>query len=62
MLLVAGAIIYGAVFTVNKMAAEAGVMPLAYGFWQSFGAGLVLWIILLLKRERLPLSRIHLLQ
>ena len=38
-LLVAGAIIYGAVFTVNKMAAEAGVMPLAYGFWQSFGAG-----------------------
>ncbi len=60
-LLVAGAIIYGAVFTVNKMAAEAGVMPLAYGFWQSFGAGLVLWIILLLKRERLPLSRIHLL-
>jgi hypothetical protein len=27
LLLVAGAIVYGAVFTVNKMAAEAGVMP-----------------------------------
>jgi drug/metabolite transporter (DMT)-like permease len=61
LLLVAGAIIYGAVFTVNKMAADAGVMPLAYGFWQSFAAGLALWIVLVIKGERLPLSRVHLL-
>jgi len=60
-LLVADAVIYGAIFTVNKKAAEAGVPPLAYGFWQSFGAGLVLWIVLTLKGENLPLSRIHLL-
>ncbi|MGO9700318.1 MAG: DMT family transporter [Xanthobacteraceae bacterium] len=60
-LLVAGAVIYGAIFTVNKMAAQAGVPPLAYGFWQSLGAGLVLWIILTLKGESLPVSRIHLL-
>jgi drug/metabolite transporter (DMT)-like permease len=60
-LLGVSAIIYGGVFTVNKMAGDAGVPPLAYGFWQSFGAGLLLWIVLALKGERLPLSRRHLL-
>ena len=59
-MLAAAAIIYGAVFTVNKLAAAGGVPPLAYSFWQSFGAGLILWLVLTLNGERLGLSRQHL--
>ena len=58
-LLVGAAIIYGAIFSANKMAAAAAVPPLAYGFWQSFGAGLLLLIILALRGEKLALSRAH---
>jgi drug/metabolite transporter (DMT)-like permease len=56
-MLLSAALIYGAVFTVNKLAAKAGVPALAYSFWQSFGAGLVLWIVLTLGGERLGISR-----
>lgn len=59
-MLVAAAIIYGAVFTVNKLAATGGVPPLAYSFWQSFGAGVVLWLVLTLNGERLGVTRQHL--
>ena len=57
LMLLGAAVIYGAVFTVNKIAATGGVPPLAYAFWQSFGAGLLLWIVLTLRGERLSLSR-----
>ena len=40
--------------------AAGGVPPLAYSFWQSFGAGVVLWVALTLKGERLGLTRQHL--
>ena len=56
-MLIAAAVIYGAVFSVNKIAANGGAPPLAYAFWQSFGAGLLLWIVLTLRGERLSLSR-----
>jgi drug/metabolite transporter (DMT)-like permease len=56
-MLVGAAVIYGAMFTVNKLAATGGAPPLAYAFWQSFGAGLVLWIVLTFRGERLGLSR-----
>jgi drug/metabolite transporter (DMT)-like permease len=59
-MLAAAAIIYGAIFTVNKLAATGGVPPLAYSFWQSFGAGVVLWLVLKLKGERLGVTRQHL--
>ena len=59
-MLAAAAVIYGAIFTVNKLAAAAGVPPLAYAFWQSFGAGLVLWLVLTLNGERLRVTRQHL--
>jgi drug/metabolite transporter (DMT)-like permease len=49
MMLLGAAVIYGAMFSVNKIAAKAGVPPLAYSFWQSFGAGLVLWAVLTLR-------------
>ena len=57
LMLVAAAVIYGAMFSVNKMAAAGGAPPLAYAFWQSFGAGVVLWIVLTLRGERLGMSR-----
>jgi drug/metabolite transporter (DMT)-like permease len=60
-LLIAVAIVYGAIFSVNKMAAAAGAPPLAYGFWQSFGGGLLLYTILVLKGERLAIDRGHVL-
>jgi drug/metabolite transporter (DMT)-like permease len=56
-MLLGAAVIYGAVFSVNKLAATGGAPPLAYAFWQSFGAGLVLWIVLTLRGERLSVSR-----
>ena len=59
--LLAAAIIYGAIFSDNKMAAAAATPPLAQGFWQSLGGGVLLWIILTLKAEKLPLSQHHLL-
>ncbi len=59
-MLAAAALIYGAIFTVNKLAATSGVPPIAYSFWQSLGAGLVLWLVLTLKGERLGVTRQHL--
>ena len=60
LMLLGAAIIYGAMFSVNKSAAAGGAPPLAYAFWQSFGAGLVLWIVLTLRGERLGVSPRHL--
>jgi drug/metabolite transporter (DMT)-like permease len=59
-MLVGAAVIWGAVFSVNKIAANGGAPPLAYAFWQSFGAGLLLWIVLTLRGERLAVSHRHL--
>jgi drug/metabolite transporter (DMT)-like permease len=42
MMLVAAALVYGAFISVHKLAGEAGIAPIAYGFWQSLGAGSVL--------------------
>jgi drug/metabolite transporter (DMT)-like permease len=60
LMLLGAAVIYGAVITVNKLAATGGVPALAYGFWQSFGAGVVLWIVLTLRGERLGVTGRHL--
>jgi drug/metabolite transporter (DMT)-like permease len=60
MMLLGAAVIYGAMFSVNKIAAKAGVPALAYSFWQSLGAGLVLWLVLTLRGERLGVTRRHL--
>ncbi len=56
-MLLAAAVIYGSVFSVNKMAATAGGPALAYAFWQSFGAGVLLSIVLAVRGERLSVSR-----
>jgi drug/metabolite transporter (DMT)-like permease len=59
--LLSAAVIFGAIFSVNKLAAAADVPPLTYGFWQSFGAGTLLWLIVMLKGESLARSRRQLL-
>jgi drug/metabolite transporter (DMT)-like permease len=50
------AVVFGAIFSVNKLAAEANVPPLTYGFWQSLAAGLFVWVVAALKGERLAPS------
>jgi len=53
--------LWGATFSVAKLALSNGVGPFAYGFWQSTGSGLLLLVLLTLRGERMPLSRRHLL-
>jgi drug/metabolite transporter (DMT)-like permease len=50
-LLVTASVIYGSVFSINKMAAEAGWHPLQFAFSQSIIAGGVLAIVVVLRRE-----------
>ena len=44
LMLVAAAVMYGAIFSCNKIAAEHGIPPTGYSFWQSLGAGAILWV------------------
>jgi drug/metabolite transporter (DMT)-like permease len=59
MLLLVGSM-WGLTFSFAKAASEAGIGPLAYGFWQTTGAGSVLLLVCALRRERLRLDRHHL--
>jgi drug/metabolite transporter (DMT)-like permease len=52
--------LWGLTFSFAKAASDAGVTPLAYGFWQTTGAGSVLLLVCLMRRERLRLDRAHL--
>ena len=46
-MLIAVAVIFGALFSVNRFAISGGVSPIAYAFWQSLGAGLALLLLAL---------------
>ena len=52
--------LWGASFSISKIAIQAGVTPLGYAFWQSFGPAAVLIVIGFLRGLRLPLTRRHL--
>ena len=52
--------LWGLTFSFAKAASEAGIGPLAYGFWQTTGAGSVLLVVCLARRERLRLDPRHL--
>jgi len=52
--------LWGATFSVAKLAMGAGVPPLGYGFWQCLGSGLALGLLVLLRGQRLEVSRRHL--
>jgi drug/metabolite transporter (DMT)-like permease len=51
---------WGLAFSFSKMAASAGVHPVAYTFWQGLGAGLIVAAICRLRRLRIPLGRVWL--
>ncbi len=59
-MLIATAVIFGALFSVNRFAMSAGVPPIAYAFWQSLGAGTVLLLIALLRGSAPRLDPIYL--
>ena len=48
------------IFSVNKIATEAGVPFFAYVFWYTFGAGAVLFVIAAIRRELPRVDFIHL--
>ncbi len=52
--------LWGSAFSVAKFAIGAGVPPVAYAFWQCFGAGILLLAMVLLRGESMPLNRRHL--
>jgi drug/metabolite transporter (DMT)-like permease len=52
--------LWGLTFSFAKAASEAGIGPLAYTFWQTTGAGSILLLICLFRREPLRLDRAHL--
>ena len=54
--LVLAAASFGGSFCLNKMAAEAGMPPLAYAFWQSMLSGLGLLAIAAVRGCRVPLG------
>ena len=60
LLLVGGASIYGGIFAANKFVAEAGVPFIAYTFWQTFIAGVILLTLSLITRNVPPMSFRHL--
>lgn len=59
-LLVLAAAIYGAIFPVNRLAAEALWPPVSFAFLQSLLAGIVLAVVAALRGERLPATSRHL--
>ncbi len=60
LMLVGSAVIYGSIFSLNKIAAEAGLPPIGYAFWQSFVAGLALLIVTFVRRAPPGLGIAHL--
>lgn len=58
--LIVAALLFGALFPINKMAAEAAVPPLAYAFWQSAGSGLALFLCAAAVGRGIPGGRVAL--
>lgn len=58
-LLVVAAAIYGGIFPVNRMAAEAGFPPLSFALLQSLLAAIALLAWNAVRRRSFPLSRAH---
>lgn len=59
-LLLLGGATYSIVPSFNRIAADAGIPPLAYVFWQALGAGSVLLVLCAFRRKLPALSRLHL--
>ena len=59
-LLLGAAAIYGGIFPVNRLAAEAAWPPMAFAFLQALLAGVVVLVAMLLRGERFGVSAAHL--
>jgi drug/metabolite transporter (DMT)-like permease len=59
-MILAAALIYGAIFPVNRIAADIGWPPLSFSFLQSLGGAVVLALVAFIKGERIGLTRSHL--
>lgn len=57
----AAALIYGAIFPVNRIAADLGWPPLSFSFLQSLGGAVVLGLVALIRGERIGVTRSHIL-
>ena len=55
-LLFACGITWGLSFSLNKIAITSGIPVVAYVFWQSLGAGLILLIVTFATAKRVPLG------
>lgn len=60
-MIIAAALIYGAIFPVNRIAADLGWPPLSFSFLQSLGGAVVLGLVALIRGERIGVTRSHLL-
>jgi drug/metabolite transporter (DMT)-like permease len=57
----AAALIYGAIFPVNRIAADLGWPPLSFSFLQSLGGAVVLGLVALIRGEKIGVTRSHIL-
>jgi drug/metabolite transporter (DMT)-like permease len=48
-MLIGMAIIFGLIFSLNKIAAQSNLPPIGYSFWQSLCAGLLLLVVILIR-------------
>jgi hypothetical protein len=54
------ATVFGSTFSINKLAATAGVPPFAYSFWQSLGSAALLAIVVHARGDRVGMTWAHL--
>jgi len=60
LMIIVAALIYGAIFPVNRIAIDIGWPPLSFSFLQSLGGSVVLALVAFIKGERIGLTRSHL--
>ncbi len=58
-MIIVAALIYGAIFPVNRIAADIGWQPLIFSFLQSLGGALFLALVAFIKGERIGFTRSH---
>jgi hypothetical protein len=59
-LMLVQATVFGSTFSINKLAATAGVPPFAYSFWQSLGSAALLTIVVHVRGDRVGMTWAHL--
>lgn len=60
LLLFLNGIIFGLLFSINVIAVDGGIPAIAYAFWQSLGAGIILLIYATIRGHYLKFTFVHL--